>query len=486
MKKTKLDNIILEELTKLLNEAPPKPWKPKRGKGTTMGLKPPRGLKPPIRPTTPTVKAPVVPPVATGLAGLEKLDPTYLKQLGIKEPPVAGPTQPDLQARGIVEPYGRLYKQPAAKYLGTKEGPGELVDLNAIKDEVAQYLSQYYTPATEQLPASAARAIAGEATGPLGTAVEDVKAGMTPEEAAEALKEFDPMGLVKWKQREDYLAAVDLKAREIMASGGLNRMQMAAAEMGLGTKFDRDVISRLSKLARPLPGEAGEAAMAALQSDIPYSQRTPEQHAAEAVRQSTLQGEEAMASSREEARRATFHQARERAHQRALQRVSDLEGRLASMGRDDRGLYNALKERHIENELIEEPMGGERSFRPYSRSSRRFIKDYIEEYGNPAYAGPKGESPSDESAFEHMQRFFEENIHQSRRDIFAQAWGDRFLGNQARMIYDDLAKRGELPAPQAQGSSLVHDPNWMDKLEENKLQYVVEEEYQKLLLELKR
>ena len=156
------------------------------------------------------------------------------------------------------------------------------------------------------------------------------------------------------------------------------------------------------------------------------------------------------------------------------------------MGRDDRGLYNALKERHIENELIEEPMGGERSFRPYSRSSRRFIKDYIEEYGNPAYAGPKGESPSDESAFEHMQRFFEENIHQSRRDIFAQAWGDRFLGNQARMIYDDLAKRGELPAPQAQGSSLVHDPNWMDKLEENKLQYVVEEEYQKLLLELKR
>jgi hypothetical protein len=84
--KSQLKQIILEELTTLLNEAPPKPWKPKRGKGTTMGLKPPRGLKPPIRPTTPTVKAPVVPPVATGLAGLEKLDPTYLKQLGIKEP----------------------------------------------------------------------------------------------------------------------------------------------------------------------------------------------------------------------------------------------------------------------------------------------------------------------------------------------------------------------------------------------------------------
>ena len=493
--KSQLKQIILEELTTLLNEAPPKPWKPKRGKGTTMGLKPPRGLKPPIRPTTPS-SLPVVPSVASDLAGLEKLSPAYLKQLGIKEPPVAGPTQPDLQARGIVEPYGRLYKQPAAKYLGTKEGPGELVDLNAIKDEVAQYLSQYYTPATEQfgahiqLPAPLPKAIAGEAAGLLGTAVEDVKAGMTPEAAAEALEEFDPSGLYKWKQREDYLAAVDLKAREIMASGGLNRMQMAIAEMGLGSRFDRDVISRLSALARPAPGEAGKAAAKAaaawgrpgsIQPEVPVSSLGTRRTQAEIeAENATLAGAPRwgwMPTRPASDPVASYDRLRDRP-------------RPGGHGHFPDRLWNTLDDLGMTNQLIPETGRFEsiaiRPYRPYSLAMRDAVLDYL--MGAPVPSTVEEFRRLNNHVFRHIRRNPDNpEILAGRARAVEDAFNSfgRYGGLTGFDIYRDMVARGELDRLVARARA-AGGVEHLDALQENKLQYVVEEEYQKLLLEFKR
>lgn len=393
-----LKQIIKEEFQKLLSEAPPDPRDLRRLKNLSRIGRTAHGLSNVVPPTS------AVRPGAVGASGIpdinkiSQMDPMQTMRHGASSPVSRSAMEELVPSQGAthIEPHG--YN---VQHMGTGYAPAIPANFAKIESEVRDFLASQTLP--DELR-SWDPVAAGHAPGtPIPATAEELTPG--------------------WQYS--------------------NIMRNITADVKAGVISPDDAASFLREYE---PAEL--IAWQNRQNDLKNVAASPEavaltpgQRAAEAARQSTYPTEESS--------RAAFQ-----ARQEELQAT-----RLASMGRDDRGLYNALKERGIENELIEEPMGGERSFRPYSKSSKRFIGDYIKEYGNPAAAR------NPESAFQHMERFFGENIHQSRRDVFAQAWGDRFLGNQARMIYDDLAKRGELPAPRAQGSSLVRDPNWMDVID---------------------